>query len=58
MDILKDKTNKELLNSLIEEIAKASNELKCARGDLDKATSRLRFLVVVANELIERQGDR
>ena len=57
MDLLQDKTDKELLLSLLAEIAKAKNELKCARGDIDKATSRINFLVVVANELINRKGD-
>jgi hypothetical protein len=57
MDILDKKTDDELLRSLLGEIAKANNELRCAKGDLDKATSRLSFLVVLANKLIERQGD-
>jgi hypothetical protein len=57
MDILKDKTDRELLDSLLAEIAKAKNEIKCARGDLEKAQSRIGFLIVVANELINRQGD-
>lgn len=57
MDILDTKTDRELIQSMVAEIAKASNELRCARGDLDKATSRLSFLLVVAHKLIERQGD-
>lgn len=57
MDILDNKTDKELLQSLIAEIAKATNELKCARGDIDKAQSRIKFLMVLAHTLIERQGD-
>jgi hypothetical protein len=57
MDVLENKTNKELLKSLLAEIAKAQNEIKCARGDIDKAQSRLSFLIVLANELINRQGD-
>lgn len=57
MEILDKKTDTELLQSVIAEIAKASNELKCARADLEKATSRLKFTVVVANELINRKGD-
>ena len=57
MDVLDKKTDKELLQSLIAETAKAQNELKCAYKDLEKATSRIRFLLVVANTLIERQGD-
>jgi len=58
MDILDSKTDKELLQSLVGEIAKATNELRCAKGDLDKATSRLSFLVVLSNKLLDRQiGD-
>jgi hypothetical protein len=57
MDVLGNKTNKELLKSLLAEIAKAQNEIKCAKGDLDKAQSRLSFLIVLANDLINRQED-
>lgn len=57
MDILDQKTNDDLLKSLLAELAKANNELKCARQDLDKATSRLGFLLVVTNTLINRQKD-
>ena len=57
MDLLKTKSDEELLKSLLAEIAKSTNELKCARGDLDKAQSRINFLVVLANELIKRKED-
>ena len=57
MDVVDNKTDKELLESLIKEIAKATNEIKCARGDLDKAQSRIKFLLVLAHTLIQRQGD-
>jgi hypothetical protein len=57
MDVLENKTDKELLKSLLAEIAKAQNEIKCARGDIDKAQSRLAFLIVLANEMINRQKD-
>ena len=57
MDILDNKTDEELLRSLIAELAKAKNEIACARADIDKAKSRITFLLVVANILIERQGD-
>jgi hypothetical protein len=57
MDILDSKTDKELLESLIAEIAKATNEIKCARGDIEKAQSRIKFLLVIAHTLINRQGD-
>jgi len=57
MDVIDNKNDKELLESLIAEIAKCTNELKCARGDLEKAQSRIKFLLVLAHRLIERQGD-
>ena len=57
MDILDQKTDKELLLSTLAELAKTSNELKCAKADLVKISSRLSFLLAVTNELINRQGD-
>ena len=58
MEVLKNKSDQELLSSLIAEIAKANNELKCARGDLEKATGRLKFLIALSHELIQRRGDQ
>lgn len=57
MDLLDQKTTEELEKSLLAEIAKANNELRCARSDLDKAASRLNFLLVVVNKLINRPKD-
>lgn len=57
MDILDKLSDKELTQTMIAEIAKATNEIKCARADIDKAQSRIRFLLVVAHTLIERQED-
>jgi hypothetical protein len=57
MDMLDNKSDKELLASLIKEMAKATNELKCARGDIDKAQQRLKFLIVLSHTLLNRQGD-
>jgi hypothetical protein len=57
MDVLDSKTDKQLLESLIAEIAKATNEIKCAKGDLEKAQSRIKFLLVLAHTMIERQKD-
>lgn len=53
-DILNTKSNTELMQSLIAEVAKANNEISCAERDIKKAHSRLNFLVVIANKLIER----
>jgi len=57
MDVLKTKTNEELLLSLLAEVAKAQNELRCARADIDKAQNRIRFVLVLTNELINRKED-
>ena len=55
MEILDRKSEEELLRSLLAEIAKARNELRCAEGDIAKATNRIAFAVAVSNELIKRQ---
>lgn len=57
MDVLDSKTDRQLLESLVAEIAKATNEIRCAKADIDKAQSRIKFLLVLAHALIERQGD-
>jgi len=57
MDLLDNKSDKELLESVIAEIAKATNEIKCAKGDLEKAHNRVKFLLVLTHELINRQKD-
>ena len=57
MELLDRKTTTELLSSLVAEAAKASNELRCARGDIDKIQGRLNFTLVLLNEVINRQGD-
>lgn len=57
MHILDSKTDKELIESLVAEIAKATNEIRCAKADIDKAQSRLKFILVVAHTLIERSKD-
>jgi len=54
MQVLNTLTDKELHETVIKESAKARNELKCAEADIKKANSRLSFLVVLANELIQR----
>jgi len=57
MDLLDNKSDKELLESVIAEIAKATNEIKCAKGDLEKAHNRVKFLLVLTHKLINRQKD-
>jgi hypothetical protein len=55
MDILKDKTREELLRSLLAEAAKSKSELATARADLEKISSRIGFLLVVINHLLNRK---
>ena len=57
MQILDTKTDKELIQSLLAELAKARNELSCAKADLDKSSSRLTFLLAVVNNLINRSKE-
>jgi len=58
MDVLDKKTDNDLLRSVLAEVAKANNEINCATNDLKKARSRLGFLVVLTNKLIERDEDK
>jgi len=54
MEILQNKSDLELAQSLLAEIAKSTNELRCAAADIGKAHSRLSFLVALSNEMIKR----
>jgi hypothetical protein len=56
MDVL-DKKDEELIEAMLPEIAKAMNELKCARNDLEKATSRVSFVLLMVNTMINRRKD-
>jgi hypothetical protein len=55
MDVLDSKSSEELARSLLAEVAKASNELRCAQGDVNKAQARLQFCIAVINSMIQRQ---
>jgi hypothetical protein len=57
MDILEAKTTQELNQSLVAELAKATAELRCAKDDLAKVSSRLSFVLAVVNTMINRQKD-
>jgi hypothetical protein len=57
IEVINQKSDKELVQSLVGEIAKAKNEISCAEADIRKAKGRLQFLIVVVNELLNRQGD-
>ncbi|CAB4153768.1 hypothetical protein UFOVP635_27 [uncultured Caudovirales phage] len=57
MDILENKSNKEILQSILAEVAKTANEVNCAAKDVAKARNRLTFLIVAANEMLNREED-
>jgi hypothetical protein len=57
MDLLKHKTDQEILESILAEIAKSTNEIRCASGDIQKANGRMTFAIAAINELIKRQKD-
>lgn len=55
MEMLNVKTDKELIDSLTAEAAKATNELRCAQQDINKTQSRINFVLVLLNELKSRK---
>jgi hypothetical protein len=58
MDLLDSKSDAELMKSMICEIAKTINEVRCAQNDLSKAQSRLSFLIVLSNTLSDRLKEK
>ena len=54
MDLIDNKTDKELLSSMVAELAKAQNEVNCAKRDVDKANSRLSFVLALVHKVINR----
>lgn len=57
MEILESKTDQEIIASILAESAKSTNELLCAKRDLDKASNRQSFIIVLINELKRRHID-
>lgn len=55
---LREFNNSDLIKSLEAEAAKALNELKAAQHDIDKANSRVRFILAVIHILKEREINR
>jgi hypothetical protein len=53
-DLISNKTDQELLETLLKETAKASNELTTVKQDLAKAQNRVRFSIMLINRLLER----
>tara|TARA_R110000824_G_scaffold148309_3_gene318015 strand:- start:5504 stop:5692 length:189 start_codon:yes stop_codon:yes gene_type:complete len=56
-NMLATKSNRSLELTMVAELAKSTNELRCAKRDIEKASGRLSFVTAVANELINREKD-
>jgi hypothetical protein len=52
---LEDHSEEDLIKSLEAEIAKSLGELKCAQGDLNKITGRLRFALAALHVIKDKQ---
>ncbi|MDB4337160.1 hypothetical protein N9991_00260 [bacterium] len=57
MNILDDKSQDELLKSLLASVAKAQNEIRSAEADINKAIKRNQFNIMLINKMIERETD-
>lgn len=55
--IFDNKTDLEIYQSILAEAAKATREIGCARGDLQKADVRLKFILAAINYLQQRYED-
>lgn len=55
--IFDDKTQAELMASILAEAAKAKAELRCAQQDMNQADVRLKFILAVVNHLQQRYED-
>lgn len=56
-DLFSDKSNQQILESLLPALAKCSSELRTARADLTKALDRTSFSIALVNELLYRADD-
>lgn len=54
-DLISSKTDQQILETLLKETAKASNELNTIKQDLNKAQNRVRFSILLINRLLERK---
>ena len=59
MEMLEKLSELDLYKSVLAESAKALNELRYAKADIEKAISRERFTILMMNTLIDRchKGD-
>ena len=54
MEIWSRHTIQEILKSMETEIAKAQNEIRCARADVEKASNRIAFCLTAIHDLKNR----
>ena len=54
MEVWNRNTTKDILKSLESELAKAVNEVNCAKKDVQKASSRIAFCLTAIHELKHR----
>jgi hypothetical protein len=52
---LKDLSDEDLFKSIEAELAKSLNEMKCAQGDLDKISSRVRFALAALHAIKDKK---
>lgn len=53
-----DLSRKDIIDSLVAETAKALNEVRHAQDDLNKADSRLRFILAALHNVRQRDTDK
>lgn len=56
-DLIDKKTDEELYQSIIAESAKATAEMRSALNDIDKASNRIKFILMLAHKLMDRKKD-
>jgi len=55
---LEDYTNEDLLKSIEAEIAKSLGELRCAQGDINKISGRLKFALAALHTIKSKQDTK
>ena len=58
MDVIENKSRKQILQSLQADIAKARKEVKCAQRDLGTVLSRLEFNALLVEKLLHREEEK
>ena len=54
MQVWERNTSKDILKSLETELAKAQNEITCAKGDIEKISNRVAFCLTAIHNLKKR----